>query len=222
MVCAVPTDVLTVPLCVELLNLYGQNYQEQFLQTAPVKAFLPRASVHRILSQNLQALVFPFEAMSGLMQQQHFNIRTSFSHKTSTEGQSWFVSCPDESFTLSLSPAPEQWCPGHLQATLSFSDDTKIVGSSPGAEASCTPCAERSTDTGQAPLDLLLWHLLNFSISCCRETLCKKWLRNTQRKFTSTETSSHHLSLARETDARGCDTGRDQAATDTETGTPSQ
>lgn len=65
-----------------------------------------------------------------------------------------------------------------------------------GAEASCTPCAERSTDTGQTPLDLLLWQLLNFSISCCRETFCKKWLRNTQRKFTSTEASSHHLSLA--------------------------
>lgn len=65
-----------------------------------------------------------------------------------------------------------------------------------GAEASYTPCAECSTDTGQTPLDLLLWQLLNFSISCCRETFCKKWLRNTQRKFTSTEASSHHLSLA--------------------------
>lgn len=63
--------MFSVLLCVELLNLYGQNYQDQFLQTAPVKGFLPRASFHTILSQNLQALVFPFEGMSGLTRQQH-------------------------------------------------------------------------------------------------------------------------------------------------------
>lgn len=81
MVCAVPTDVLTVPLCVELLNLYGQNYQEQFLQTAPVKGFLPRTSVHSILSQNLQALVFPFEGMSGFTRQQHLTPEQVFPTK---------------------------------------------------------------------------------------------------------------------------------------------
>lgn len=81
MVCAVPTDVLTVPLCVELLNLYGQNYQEQFLQTAPVKGFSPRASVHSILSQNLQALVFPFEGMSELTRQQHLTPEQVFPTK---------------------------------------------------------------------------------------------------------------------------------------------
>lgn len=72
-------------------------------------------------------------------------------------------------------------------------------------------------DTAVTPLDLLLWHLLNFSISCCREIFCKKWLRNTQRKFTSTEAPSHH-----QTTARGCDTGRDQTATGREISTPSQ
>lgn len=82
---------------------------------------------------------------------------------------------------------------GPSEATPCFSGDIQLWG----AEASCIPCAEHSTDTGQTPLDLLLWHPLNFSVSCCRETFHKKWLRNSQRKFTSTEASLHHPFLVK-------------------------
>lgn len=84
----------------------------------------------------------------------------------------------------------------------------------------CTPCAEHGADAGQTPLDLLLWHLLNFSISCCRQIFCKKWLRSTEEvhKHRSIMASS----ISRQTTARGCDTGRDWSDTGRETGTPSQ